>query len=89
MYMRKKLKQPRPAKPTKLSRDEFYGHPDILKLTNKINKKSLNEFSYIYIKEKKVISLILNNVDWLDYVGITIDYRPNDKVLCLKWTRYN
>jgi hypothetical protein len=87
--MRKKLKHTRQSINKKLSRDEFYGHPDILKLTNKINKKSLNEFSYIYIKEKKIITLILNNKDWLDYVGIVIDYRPNDKVLCLRWTRYN
>lgn len=73
----------------KLSRDEFYGHPDIIKLTNKINKKSLNEFSYIYIKEKRIINLLLVNKDWMDYVGIFMDYRPKEKTLCLKWTRYN
>ncbi len=71
----------------KLSRDEFFGHPEILKLTNKINKKSINEFSYIYIKEKKLIKLLKNNEDWLDFVGISIIIRK--KILCLKWTRFN
>lgn len=72
----------------KLTRDEFYGHPDVIKLTNKINKKSLSEFSYIYIKEKKLINLLIVNKDWLDYVGISVDYRLKEKTLCLKWTRY-
>ncbi len=75
-------------KPKKLTRDEFYGHPDVIKLTNKINKKSLNEFSYIYIKEKKLINLLINKKDWLDYVGISVDYRMKERLLCLKWTRY-
>jgi hypothetical protein len=69
----------------KLSRDEFYGHPDIIKLTNKINKKSLNEFSYIYIKEKRIINLLLVNKDWMDYVGIFMDYKKRLLDLALEF----
>jgi len=71
----------------KLSRDEFFGHPDILKLINKINKKAISEFSYIHIKEKKLIKLLKNNEDWLDFVGITLSLK--NKILCLKWSRFN
>lgn len=75
-------------KPKKLNRDEFFGHPDVLKLTNKINKKSINEFSYIYVKEKKLIKLLTENIDWLDLVGIVLTFKDKKKTLCVKWTRY-
>lgn len=72
----------------KLTRDEFFGHPDVLKLTNKINKKSLDEFSYIYIKDKKLIRILKENIDWLDFVGIILTDKDK-RTICLKWSRFN
>lgn len=71
----------------KLPRDDFFGHPDILKLANRINKKSLEDFSYIYIKDKKLIKLLINNIDWLDFAGIVVSFRQKKKIMCLKWSR--
>lgn len=73
--------------PQKLGRDEFFGHPDILKLSMKINKKAMKQFSYIYITDKKLIKLLNLNLDWLDVVGLVLEMK-NKRTACLKWTRF-
>ncbi len=69
----------------KLKREEFFSHVKIQKLANQINKKTNLGFTYIYIKDSKLIKLLEENTDWLDYVGITIKTRPDKKTLCVKW----
>jgi hypothetical protein len=70
----------------KLGRDEFFGHPAIQKLASQINKKTLEGFSFMYIKDKKVVKLLKDNENWLDYIGIIIEWRQKKKHLFIKWT---
>ena len=69
----------------KLSREDFYSHIRIHKLSGVINKKTLAGFNYMYIRDKQTIKFLQENVDWLDYVGITISYRKDKKQLYIKW----
>lgn len=69
----------------KLLREDFFGHPIIQKLTNQINKKTLDGFCFMYIKDKKTIKLLRDNDEWMDYVGIALDWRPKKKLLFIKW----
>ena len=57
----------------KLEREDFFGHPLVLKLTTQINKKTIDGFCFMYLKEKKVVKLLRENDEWLDVVGIVIE----------------
>ena len=70
---------------SKLGRDEFFGHPSIQKLASQINKKTLEGFCFMYIKDKKVVKLLKDNTGWLDYIGIVIEWRQKRKQLFIKW----
>lgn len=69
----------------RLPREDFFSHTKIVKLANQINKKTNLGFNYLYIKDTKLIKLLEENIDWLDYVGITISMRHDKKSLCIKW----
>lgn len=69
----------------RLTREDFFSHTKIQKLANQINKKTNLGFTYLYIKDVKLIKLLQENIDWLDYVGITINIRTDKKTLCIKW----
>jgi hypothetical protein len=71
----------------KLSREDFFGNPLMLKLASIINKKSLEGFNFLYLKDKKTIKLLKNNTDWLEIVGITIEWRQKKKHLFVKWVK--
>lgn len=73
----------------KLLREDFFSNPHTLKLAGLINKKTLSGFNYLYIKDKKVIKFLLDNCDWLDYVGITIEHRKKKKIMFVKWSSKN
>lgn len=66
-----------------LTRDEFFGHEKILKLTSLINRRTKNGFYYLIIKDTDLINLIINNDDWFDYIGITIT-KVDDNIK-IKW----
>jgi hypothetical protein len=69
----------------RLKREEFFSHSKVQKLANQINKKTNLGFTYLYVKDSKLIKLLQDNIDWLDYVGITIKIRADKKTLCIKW----
>lgn len=71
----------------KLKREDFFSHEKMIKIISVINRKSLLGFNYTYIKDKPTIKLLKDNIDWLDYVGISIYMKPDKKTLCLKWNR--
>lgn len=71
----------------KLKREDFFAHEKMLKLISIINRKSLLGFNYTYVKDKSTIKFLKDNIDWLDYVGISIYVKPDKKTLCLKWNR--
>jgi hypothetical protein len=68
----------------KLKREDFFSHTRIQKLAGLINKKTLAGFNYLYVKDNKLIKLLKENSDWLDYIGISLKMKP-DKTLCIKW----
>ena len=70
---------------TRLLREDFFSHDKIQRLAKQINKKTNLGFNYLYIKDKGLIKLLNDNLDWLDYIGITISPRPDRKSLCIKW----
>jgi hypothetical protein len=67
----------------RLKREEFFGHEKIIKLTTIINKKTIEGYNYMTIKDQELITFLLENKDWLDYVGITI---KTDKLTIIKWS---
>jgi hypothetical protein len=69
----------------KLKREEFFGHEKIQKLTNQINKRTLSGFVYLSIKEKDIIKLLKDNVDWLDYIGISLEENKEKKTVTIRW----
>lgn len=71
----------------KLLREDFFGHPIVIKLASQINKKTIDGFCFMYVKDKKTIKLLKDNDEWLDYIGIIIEYRPKKKQLFIKWTK--
>lgn len=71
----------------KLGRDEFFGHPLVQKLAVQINKKTLDGFCFMYLKDKKTIRVLRDNDEWLDFIGITIEWRQKKKHLFIKWVK--
>lgn len=71
----------------KLDRDEFFGHPLVQKLAIQINKKTLDGFCFMYLKDKKTIKLLKDNDEWLDFIGIIIEWRQKKKHLFIKWVK--
>jgi hypothetical protein len=69
----------------RLLKEDFFSHDKIQRLAKQINKKTQLGFNYIYIKDKPLIKLLNENVDWLDYIGITVTLRPDKKSICVKW----
>jgi hypothetical protein len=67
----------------RLKREDFFGHEKIIKLTTVINKKTIEGYNYMTIKDQELITLLIENKDWLDYVGITI---KSDKLTIIKWS---
>lgn len=68
----------------KLQRDEFFGNDKILKLTTQINKRTINGFHYLNIRDPYLIILLKENIDWLDYVGITIQTKEKN-LITIRW----
>lgn len=69
---------------SRLPRAEFFGHDKILKLSSKIAKKSKQNTNYLNIKDQELIKLLCENVEWLDYIGITIKIKDG-KTITLRW----
>ena len=69
----------------RMTREDFFSHTKIQKLATQINKKTNSGFNYIYIKDNKLIKLLEENSDWLDYVGISLEMKKDKKCLCVKW----
>ena len=69
----------------KLDRDEFFGHDKIQKLTNQINKRALSGFVFLVIKDKELIKLLKNNIEWLDYVGISFEAKSVKGNCVISW----
>lgn len=69
----------------RLPRDEFFGDDKIKKLTSQINRRTLDGFNYINIRDKDYIKFLKNNADWLDYIGITLEENKKRKTYILRW----
>ena len=68
----------------KLDRHDFFGHPQINKLCSSILKKSRLNSNRLIIKDVDLQKLLLDNENWLDYVGIKI-YIKDKKTFYIKW----
>lgn len=71
---------------SRLKREDFFGNEKIIKLAKQISKKSKEDINYLNIKDKKLQKLLIDNADWLDYVGISVKWK-SPKVITLKWEK--
>lgn len=68
----------------RLAREDFFGHEKIVKLTNQIAKKSKQKINYLNVKDPETNEILLQNVDWLDYIGITVKVK-DEKTITIRW----
>lgn len=67
-----------------INRDDFFGDERIIKLTSQINRRTKNNFYYLLIRDKELIYLLINNDDWLDYIGISVTIVDKNTIK-IKW----
>lgn len=68
----------------RLAREDFFGHEKIVKLTNQIAKKSKQKINYLNVRDHDTIKILLENVDWLDYIGIIVKIK-DEKTITIRW----
>ena len=69
---------------TRLAREDFFGHEKIVKLTNQIAKKSRQQINYLNVRDPDTNQLLVENADWLDYIGITVKVK-DEKTVTIRW----
>jgi hypothetical protein len=69
---------------TRLSREDFFGHEKIIKLATNIHKKNKQNVNFISIREPVLRKLLIDNEDWLDYIGISLKIKDK-KYIVIKW----
>lgn len=67
-----------------LRRDEFFYHADVIKLANKIAKKTREGMNRLNLRDQELNKLLIDNRDWLDYMGILVIIK-DEKTITLKW----
>ena len=69
---------------SRLLREDFFGHDKILKLSTKISKKSKQNINYLNIKDPDLREILIQNVEWLDYIGITLCIK-DERTITIRW----
>lgn len=69
---------------SRLLREDFFGHEKIAKLANQISKKTKQKIKYLNIRDPELIQLLIDNIDWLDYIGIIIKHKK-DNTITIRW----